>query len=473
MITKNQQCFDECTFVILGATGDLAKRRLIPAIYKLVVDKKLCKFRLVGVAFTTTTIDLVLEQAKQFIPNLDPVVWETIEKSSHYYQMDFHNDAAYAGLQELLKRVEKEAELAGNRIFYLATLPDHFEVITKNLAQYNIVESKKRMRERSVWMRVVYEKPFGYDLKSAKRINACIAQVFDDEQVFRIDSWLGKELVSNIALTRFTNRVFEPLWNNQHIESIQVIISETLGVEDRGAFYDSCGALKDMMQNHMLQIVSLVAMEAPEKITADHMSDAKVNVLKKIKITSVIRGQYQGYQDELTVKPHTTTETFAATMLTINNKRWKGVPFYLKTGKNLGKREASVHIKFKMPKCLIDFCPADSNYLTIKIQPNAGLYLELNVKKTGTSDQVVPEKMALSEGEIFGPNTPEAYEVILADVMTGERVTLVRSDEIEWSWKIMQQIEKLKTPVYTYKKGSNGPEELKKLDPKREVRWRA
>lgn len=465
---KKQQCFDECTFVLLGATGDLAKRKLIPAIYKLAADKKLCKFAVIGVSLLSTTAQEMLEPAKRFIGPLDQTVWKSIQDASYYYQMDFHSPNAYAPLHVLIDDIEKKHNLVGNRIFYLATMPEHFEVITKNLAKHNIIDEKKRQG----WSKVVYEKPFGYDLKSAKKINASIAKVFHEDQVFRIDHYLGKELVGNIALMRFTNRVFEPLWNNKHIDSVQIIISEDMGIEGRGAFYDSCGALKDVVQNHMLQIVSLIAMEAPERLTADYIRDAKAQILKKIKVESVVLGQYEGYRNEKDVKPDSTTETFAALKLSINNKRWKGVPFYLKTGKNLGAKDASIHINFKIAKCLLDFCPTDSNYLTIRIHPDPGFFLGLNMKEAGVANQIAPVRMELGHCSLLGPNTPEAYEVLLADVMNGDQITFVRSDEIEYSWKVIQKIAKFKAQVYSYKQGSSGPQELEQLDKKQEIRWR-
>jgi len=469
MKVKNQQCFDECTFIILGATGDLAKRKLIPAIYKLAADKKLCKFAIVGVSLLKTTVQEMLEPAKKFIGSFDAHVWSTITASSYYHEMDFHDAQGYASLNKLINNVEKKHKLVGNRIFYLATMPEHFEVITKNLAKQDIVTK----HSNQAWSKVVYEKPFGYDLRSAKKINAIIAKVFHEDQAYRIDHYLGKELVGNIALMRFTNRVFEPLWNNKNIDSVQIILSEDIGIEGRGAFYDSYGALKDVVQNHMLQIVSLVAMESPKTLDAEHIRDAKAQVLKKIKIESVILGQYEGYRDEKNVKKDSKTETFAALKLSIDRKRWKGVPFYLKTGKYLKKKEASIHIKFKMAKCLLDVCPADSNYLTIKIDPDPGFFLELNMKVPGMTNQIAPVKMELGHSGLLGPNTPEAYEVLLADVINGDQSTFVRSDEIELSWKVIQQIAKLRHKIYFYKKNSAGPKELDQLDNKKEIRWRA
>ncbi len=469
-----QQPLDECVFVILGATGDLTKRKLIPALYKLIASGTLSHFALVGVSLTHTTMQQVLALARPYITDINQDVWQKLEAASYYHQMDFHDQQAYASLQKLLNQIEEKHKFKGHRLFYFATMPQHFAVITENLAKYKIAQKhhKGHVTEKGTWTRVVYEKPFGFDLKSARQINRAIAQVFDEKQVFRIDHYLGKELVGNIALSRFTNQVFEPLWNKQYIDSVQIILSEDFGIEGRGAFYDSYGALKDVVQNHVLQILALIAMEVPEKFTAEHLRDLKAKVLAKVKVESVLLGQYEGYHQEKDVRPDSKTETFAALKVTINNRRWKGIPFYIKAGKYLNKEEASVHIKFKMVRCLLNFCPMDSNYLTINIQPDEGFYLELNAKEPGVFDRVVPVKMNFSHSALFGPNTPAAYEVLLADVIRGDHFAFVRADEIELSWKIIEQIEKIKGHVYLYQRGSAGPNELTKLDPTRPIRWR-
>ncbi len=401
-LLQQQKVLDECVFVILGATGDLTRRKLIPAIYKLVASGKVKKYALVGVAQSQTTMHEVLEQARQFIPHIDDKIWEQFQNCLSFYPMDFHDESAYDGLRILLEEIELKHGIKRNRLFYLATMPQHFAVITKNLAHYQIAEKHKagHLTEHGTWCRVVYEKPFGDDLKSARNINRAIAKAFDEKQVFRIDHYLGKELVGNIALGRFTNKIFEPLWNNQHIDSVQIVISEKIGIEGRGAFYDAYGALKDVVQNHILQILALVGIEAPDKFTAEHLRDEKAKVLKKVKIKSAVLGQYEGYLHEKNVKPNSTTETFAALKMTIDNKRWKGVPFYVKTGKYLDKYEASVHINFKMVRCLLDFCPMDSNYLTINIQPNEGLFLEINVKKPNVFNEVTPVTMNFSHSSL-------------------------------------------------------------------------
>jgi len=383
----------------------------------------------------------------------------------------------YAKLKNLIKDVEKKYKLS-NRLFYLATLPQHFKIITKYLGEQKIVEKHQDKKEcedcKHPWSRIVYEKPFGHNLKSAKEINKCIAKLFHEKQIYQIDHYLGKELVSNIALVRFTNRIFEPLWNSKHIDSVQIILKETLGVGTRGKFYDKHGAIKDVVQNHMLQILALVAMETPTKLEAKPIRDAKAKVLKKVKVKNTILGQYQGYKKAADINPKSTTETFATLKLCINNKRWKDVPFYLKTGKCLDKRETSIHIKFKPVQCLLSKnCPSDTNYLVIKIKPNEGIILELNAKTPGKAKEITPVEMEFCHSCLFGPNTPAAYEILLADVINGDQSTFVRSDEIEQSWKIIEQIPMDKLKVYPYKQGSTGPKEIKNLDKKRKINWRA
>lgn len=473
MIEQNQQCFDECTFVIMGATGDLAKRKLIPAICKLMTDNKLCKFALVGVSLDQMTAHAMLEQARPFIPQCNQEAWNKLCASSHYLAMDFSNARAYHKLNKLLLDIELHNDLFGNRLFYLATMPAHFAMITKHLAQEGIVENKKQKHFHRGWSKVVYEKPFGYNLTSAKQINGCINKVFNNSQVFRIDHYLGKELIGNIATIRFTNRIFEPLWNSKHIDSVQIIINETLGIEGRGAFYDTCGALKDIVQNHMLQIVALIGMEAPESLTATAIRLAKENVLKKIKVASALLGQYEGYTSEKAVKPDSTTETFAAVKLLINNRRWKGVPFYLKTGKMLDNKDVSIHIKFKKVRCLSSLCPSEPNHLVINLAPTQGFFLEFNIKNGSAESAVRPVRMELGHNMLTGPNTPEAYEVLLADVINNDQITFVGFNEIALSWKIIKDIIKLKPQLFRYKQGSAGPEELGSLDSQKEIIWRS
>ncbi|KKQ48448.1 MAG: Glucose-6-phosphate 1-dehydrogenase [candidate division TM6 bacterium GW2011_GWF2_38_10] len=459
MDAVNNKPLTECSFIIMGGTGDLSKRKLIPAIYNLIAQQQLTTFSVLLVAFSATSAAEILEQARPFISALDPIIWEKLCAATYYHQMDFYNEVCYPLLQSSLIDIEKKHELKGNRIFYLATMPQHFETITKFFAHHGIVSNDPgcHLAGQEPWARVVYEKPFGYDLASAKALNKSITRAFCERCVFRIDHYLGKELVGNIALTRFTNRIFEPLWNHKHIESVHITLSETLGVEGRGAFYDTSGALKDNVQSHMLQILALVAMEAPAYLSAEYIRAAKAAVLKRVVVENVTLGQYDGYLQEKNVDPRSTTETYAALCLKIKNRRWQGVPFYVTTGKKLDKKETSVVITFKPAKCLLNICPVTTNTLTINIAPNEGLFLDLHIKTPGTNNHVQPISMEFCHSCLFGPNTPQAYEVLLVDVINGDQSAFLRADEIELAWKIIAQAQTFITPLQTYAPGSTGP----------------
>lgn len=456
----------DATFIILGATGDLNKRKLIPAIYRLIDHKTITKFAYIGLARSDVTSESILKDAKKFIPEKNTKTWKKLVSNTYYQILDFYDEKDYIRLNTLLEKVEKKHHLSGNRIFYLATLPDHFDTISKNLSKFGLARNNK-----TKWSRVVYEKPFGSDLASAKKINKCINRVFSEDQVYRIDHYLGKELVSNISFIRFTNRILEPLWNNRNVESVQIQMDESIGIGSRGAFYDRYGALKDMIQNHGLQMLSLIAMDPPKTLTGEHVRDEKAKVLQKTKIEDSLLGQYVGYKKELGVSRDSKTETFAALKISIDNKRWKGVPFFIKAGKNLTRKETAIHIKFKQINCLLTrICPTDTNYFTFKIQPEEGLYLELNTKDPNSPKDVLPVKMGFSQRHLFGANTPEAYETLIADVVRGDQSFFVRNDEIEYAWKVIENLEK--GNLYTYHPGDVGPKELISWSSKNNIRWK-
>lgn len=448
-------CLEECTFIIFGATGDLSKRKLLPAMYKLIEDNVICKFAIIGISIDNSSPQKMLEQSKPFIKKGYNKIWENLEKHLYYYSMDFHNASAYEGLAQLINDVEKKHNLPSNRMFYLATMPDHFVDITKNLAANNI--ARTTAHQESPWSRVVYEKPFGNSLISSQKINKSVTKVFKEHQIYRIDHYLGKELVGNIALARFTNIIFEPLWNNKYIDAVHINLSETIGIEKRGVFYDSYGALRDMIQSHALQMLALVAMEQPKRLTAEMIRNAKAQVLKKVSVIEAIRGQYEGYLQEDGIQKSSATETYAALMLNINNKRWKGVPFYVTSGKSLDSKENIITLIFKKGECLLTSCPSVPNFLTIKISPDEGLYLGLNNKIPGSMDEVTPVTMDFCHSCLFGPNTPEAYETLLVDVVKGDQSAFVRSDEVESSWKIVDEAKEKMGSLLNYKKGSCGP----------------
>ena len=455
---------EQVTFIILGATGDLTKRKIIPAIYRLLKNKKISRLALVGVARKDLNMDSILQEAQEFIGKVNKTIWNRLKSSSYYCQLDFYNNQEYQKLGELLQQIEKKHHLSGNRLFYLATLPEHFDTITENLFNTKIARETT-----GSWRRLVYEKPFGSDLASAKKINHCICRVFKENQIFRVDHYLGKELVGNISMLRFTNRVLEPLWNSLHVESIQVVMNEKIGIEGRGNFYDKYGALKDVIQNHVLQMMALTCMEAPQRLSGDYIREEKAKVLKAAQVKEVLLGQYEGYASEPGVEKESRRETFAALKLRINNRRWKNVPIYLKSGKELVEKATNIHIIFKKAGCLLNICPTESNVLTIRVQPNEGFELNLFAKRPGVPDLAVPVKMDFCHSCITKQKSPEAYEVLLSDVIKGDQTLFVRNDEIEYAWKIIDGIRKEK--VHSYKKGTTGPEELKLFEQKNGMKW--
>ncbi len=444
----------DVTFVVLGATGDLTKRKLIPAISNL-MKRKVNKILLVGCSRTKTTMKQVIKESKKF-----GKVDSKLTKRSYYQKLDFYDEKDYAKLNQTLSAVERKHKISGHRIFYLATLPKHFDVITKNLAKYKVAKSNSK---------VVYEKPFGQDFKSAKKINKCIHSLFKEKQVYRIDHYLGKELVGNIALMRFTNRVLEPLWNRHHIEAIRINMSETITVDGRGKFYDKYGALKDVVQNHALQLLALTAMEPPRELTGEYVRNEKSKVLSKTKIDDLMLGQYSGYTRTKGVKSKSKTETFATLKLSVNNHRWKGIPFYLRVGKALNQKDVSIKIYFKKINCLLTkACPSETNHFTIRVQPESGFALSLN-SKIPEKNFVTPVHMNFCQFDHFG-NTPEAYENLLTDVINGDQSTFVRADEIEHAWKIIDKVKRGK--VFSYRKGTEGPKQLFAFEKKHKIDMR-
>lgn len=457
--------------VIFGATGDLTRRKLIPALYKLVADNHLHDFVIIGAANSVTSSDELLARARPFIHSVDETVWQKLVERTIYQQLNFTHENDYAALRETIERAEMQFNLSGNRLFYLATAAHFFCPITQYVACAHLAVRKNA--DDAVWHRLVYEKPFGHDLNSAKAINECISHSFNEVQIYRIDHYLTKELVSNLALMRFTNALFEPLWNNKYIELVQLVLSETVGLEERGVYYDQYGAVRDVVQNHILELVALVAMESPKWLTGDYIRSQRVNVLAHIKVVDGIRGQYEGYTQEKGVSPESQVETFAALKLEVANERWSGVPFYIKTGKKLAKKETIIHIKFKQVECLLTKnCPTDSNWLTIKIGPDSVFSLELNVKKPGVSDALVPICMEFCHSCVFGPRTPEAYEILLQEIFKGEQSIAVRTDEIEYAWRVADEIRARNFPLYEYKKGSQGPEQAEHFARTHGMYWR-
>lgn len=461
---------NDCTFIIFGASGDLFKRKLFPSLYALIAQNKVADFAIVGAAWDDVDMNTLLDRSREFIKEkIDESIWQAIKHACVYHRMDFNNAHDFAALKKVVQTAEKTHKLSGNRMFYFATAADFFCTITEQLASSGLAQ--KKSKHDLPWHRLVYEKPFGNNLASSKQINTCIKEHFDEVQIYRIDHYLTKEIVGNIALVRFTNCVFEPLWNNRYIDNVQITLSESIGIESRGQYYDRYGAVSDVLQNHMLELMALIAMESPHMLTGEHVREQRAKVLKDVSVIDGLFGQYDGYTQEAQVDSASQTETFATLMLRINNHRWSGVPFYLKTGKYLKKKETIITIKFKKVDCLLKVCPRESNYLTIGIDPDTGFSLTLNAKKPGVGQEVIPVNMDFCHSCLYDTYPPEAYEVLLEDIIRGEHSVSVRFDEIEDAWKVVQQIKDKQFPLYQYQKGTEGPPELEVFNNKHGIRW--
>ncbi|MFT9850239.1 glucose-6-phosphate dehydrogenase [Aneurinibacillus sp. REN35] len=445
-------------FVIFGATGDLAKRKLFPALYNLYRSGFLdAEFAVLGVG--RTEIDSVSFRAfvKEAIAAYGRLSlhegedWQRFVARFDYIALDVTDRSAYESLSAAVRGKEQEMGLCGNRLFHLAITPSLFGTITTNLQKSGITDTKG-------WKRVIVEKPFGHNYSSAQALNEELKQTFIEEEIYRIDHYLGKEMIQNIQVIRFANSMFEPLWNNRHIANIQITASETVGIEDRASYYDTAGALLDMVQNHMLQMVMMVCMEPPSRLLTEAIRDEKVKVMRALRCYSeeevddyVVRGQYTqsngeggkmaAYREELNVRPDSTTETFVSAKLFIDNFRWAEVPIYIRTGKRMPKKVTEIVIQFKeLPKHLYfnknnDLLP---NLLIFRIHPNEGITLRLNAKKPGAESQVIPIGMEYCND--CEHSSPEAYESLLHDVLLGDSTFFTRWDEVSLAWRFVDPI---------------------------------
>lgn len=465
--------------MIFGATGDLANRKLFPSLYRLFEKGQLSKnFAVIGVARRSISNDEFQENVKKSIHSLTDESTKMEEFASHFYyhSHDVTDSDSYATLNQMAKDLDAHYQTEGNRIFYLAMAPEFFGTIAIHLKDDGLTDVEG-------FKRLVIEKPFGHDLQSAIELNNQIRTAFAEEEIYRIDHYLGKEMVQNIEVIRFANAIFEPLWNNRYISNIQVTSSEVLGVEERGRYYENSGALRDMVQNHILQIVALLAMEPPIKLNTKEIRSEKVKVLSALrpiednKVSKYfVRGQYgkgvingqevPAYRSEQMVDPNSNTETFVAGKLLIDNFRWAGVPFYIRTGKRMGSKSTKIVIQFKdIPMNL--YYQAEQqlnpNLLVIHIQPEEGITLHLNAKKTGQGINATPVKLSFANTGIQGYNTPEAYEKLLYDCMRGDATNFTHWDEVALSWSFVDSISKVwensSTNFPNYESGSAGPKE--------------
>lgn len=484
--------------IIFGAAGDLSHRKLFPAIYNLVVDGWLPKdFAIVGLARqkndSASFRASVRKSVKEFSRRpVDDAVWEQFERNIHYVEGNFDDEQAYQRLCKTLDEVEAELPGVRNRLFYLATPPSFYPVIAERLGQVGL----NRVDGDDHWVRIVVEKPFGRDLESAQTLNRDLHQVFDEAQIFRIDHYLGKETVQNILVFRFANGIFEPLWNRRYIDQVQITVAESLGIEGRGTYYDHAGAIRDMIQNHMMQLLCLIAMEPPVANEADAVRDEKVKVLKAIHPFSTrdvsentVRAQYEhgtingksvvGYLDEPDVSSDSRTETFVAMRLLVENWRWAGVPFFLRTGKHLAKRATEIAIQFKrVPHPFFRQRGEDlePNLLILKIQPDEGISLRFGAKVPGAQMHVRPVHMDFLYDTSFADAAPEAYERLLLDAMFGDSTLFTRRDEVEAAWALVSSIidvwDRSRGPIPTYEPGSWGPPEAEQLIARDGFSWR-
>ena len=448
------------TFTIFGGTGDLTFRKLLPALYNIEASehKELCT-KVVIIGRRDYTSQMYREIAREWVEKFARLrfqqeVYERFAQRIVYYRMDFTDEKTYEGLNQFYQ--ENGAE---NHIFYFAVAPRFFPVIVKGLKKV----------EGACEGKVVIEKPFGENLSAATKLNKTMEAFFKSNSIYRIDHYLGKEMVRNIMTIRFANPIFGSVWDAKHIECIQISAMEEVGVETRGGYYDHSGALKDMVQNHLFQILTITAMEQPKSLLVEDMHREQIKVLKALQIPddiseNMVLGQYEGYRKEKAVREDSDTETYAALRLSVDNDRWRGMPFYVRTGKKLGKREMQVAVVFKRPAPGIE-----PDILNIKIQPTEGVYLQFNIKKPGETEEVIQAKMDFCQSCSVANriNTPEAYERLLGACMREERSWFSQWDQVETSWKyvdtIRQQYKEKGLASYPYSPGSAGPKEADNL----------
>ncbi|SMO77901.1 glucose-6-phosphate dehydrogenase [Solitalea koreensis] len=483
--------------IILGATGDLTWRKLIPAIYNLWLDKWIPdEFAVIGVGRQENTGN---EFQKHLREGLDKFSrrgeskkndWDQFEKCLSYQSGDFNNVSTYRAIEKQINLFEKKWKVTANLIFYLAVPPIFFEEIALKLGSSGLADNKLQSR-------IVIEKPFGHDLESAKHLNNLLHTIFDESQIYRIDHYLGKETVQNILAFRFANALFEPIWNRNYIDHVQITVAEQLGVENRGNYYETAGALRDMIQNHLLQLLCLVTMEPPVSFEADEVRNRKVdvlNALRKIRPEGVrqfaVRGQYgagwikgkkaKGYREENDVSKDSTKETFAALKLFIDNWRWQGVPFYLRTGKRMNETNSVITIQFK-PVPHQSFPPEATGYwqpnrLVLNIQPHMGIRMRFQAKRPGLTMLLYPVDMQFNYNESYTSGTPEAYETLLLDIMEGDSTLFMRSDQVEAAWKTLMPVinswdRNPSVNFPNYEAGTQGPEDAEALIAKDGHSW--
>ncbi len=445
---------DPCALVIFGASGDLAHRKLLPALYALALRRLLpSRFAIVGVARTPGTDESFREEMRAAVREhaRDPFrqdVWDELAASLHYVATDFADPGGENALHDLLDRLDREQCLSGNRVFYLAVPP---------LAVSMIVDALGRRRDGRGWTRLIVEKPFGHDLASARALTAKLRAYFAEQEIFRIDHYLGKETVQNMLALRFANGIFEPIWNHQFVDHVQITVAESIGIEGRAGYYEQAGAIRDIFQNHLLQLLALTAMEPPIDFTAESVRNEKVKVLRALHTPgpkSVVRGQYgrgfvegvevPAYREEEGVARDSMTETFVAAKLYVDNWRWADTPFYVRMGKRLARRETTIAIQFKRaPHPPFEEVAAEGlrpNVLIVHVQPNEGVSLAIGAKVPGQGMRIRTVHMDFLYGGAFRTGMPEAYERLILDTLLGDSTLFTRADEVEEQWSLVDAI---------------------------------
>jgi glucose-6-phosphate 1-dehydrogenase len=484
--------------VIFGASGDLTSRKLIPAIFSLNAQKLMPdKFAIVGTGRTKLSIEDFRTKMSSAIVSYseDKVTDQSLIAdfvgNLFYHTLDNSSESGYTELKSMLQEVDNKYGIGGNYIFYMATPPSMYEFIAVNLAKSGLTNEEKGFR------RIIIEKPFGYDLESGRKLNKTLHEIITEDQIFRIDHYLGKETVQNLLVTRFANGIFEPLWNRNYIDRIEITSAENMGVGDRGGYYDTSGALRDMVQNHLLQMVGMTAMEPPSSLDANAIRNEVLKVFQSLQPVreedvprQVIRGQYTGslirgecvagYRHEKGVPADSRTETYVAIKFFINNWRWGGVPFYMRTGKRLPTRVTEIVIHFKQTPhhlFLRQSGKLSSNQLIIRIQPDEGILLKFDMKEPGAGFNVKNVNMDFHYKELTDTRIPSAYERLLHDVMEGDSTLFSRDDEVETAWKFLEPIQKAwagnkEIKMFGYPAGTWGPEHANDLIEGEKLTWR-
>lgn len=493
---------DPCILVIFGATGDLTARKLLPAIYNLAREGQLpSQFAVVGFARRDKSHDQFRQEMKEAINEhsrvkpVDEAIWKNFEQQIFYHRSEFHEAEGYKSLDTFLKELDGRFGTKGNRVFYLSTQPKFFTTISEQLHGANLIYDYNKEKEK--WSRLIIEKPFGHDLDSAHALQKELRQFLAENQIYRIDHYLGKETVQNLMVFRFANSLFESLWNSRYIDHVQITVAEDIGIGRRGAFWEEAGLLRDILQNHMMQLLSLVAMEPPVSLDANAIRDEKVKVLQALRPftkedfkTSIVRGQYgqgfvdgepvKSYREEDKVDPKSDVETYVALRLFIDSWRWHGVPFYLRGGKRLSKKATEIAIQFKRPPEVLfqeHGVLHEPNVLAIRIQPDEGTALKINCKVPGPASPIQPVRMDFRYGSYFGMSPPEAYERLILDCMIGDSTLFAREDEVFSSWRLLTPVleEWQKTPPEcfpNYESGTWGPALAEEMMERDGRKWR-